>query len=125
MQRPAWHAIELSQTAPTGVVSVAIPIDVQKMLLSTPEWCFHVHQRLAPDPSCVKEAAVIGIPDQQWGEMVMACVVLKDGTTLLADEMIVHCRERLSPGFRRFQVYLASLTRSAKSIRPRYIPKGR
>jgi len=53
------HAIELAQTAPTGVVSVEIPIDVQKMLLSAPAWRFHFHPRLAPDPSCVKEAADI------------------------------------------------------------------
>jgi acyl-CoA synthetase (AMP-forming)/AMP-acid ligase II len=25
----------------------------------------------------VREAAVFGIPDSQWGELVMACVVLK------------------------------------------------
>src|SRR5215471_1466041 len=49
------YAIEFAQTAPTGVVSVEIPIDVQKMLLSAPTWRFHVHQRLAHDPSCVKE----------------------------------------------------------------------
>ena len=27
----------------------------------------------------VREAAVFGIPDPQWGELVMACVVLKPG----------------------------------------------
>src|SRR5713101_8867950 len=31
------HAIELAQTAPSGVVSVEIPIDIQKMLLLNPE----------------------------------------------------------------------------------------
>ena len=28
----------------------------------------------------VREAAVFGVPDSQWGEIVMACVVLKPGT---------------------------------------------
>jgi len=27
----------------------------------------------------VREAAVFGIPDPQWGELVMACIVLKPG----------------------------------------------
>ena len=51
------HAIALAQTAPTGVVSVEIPIDVQKMLLSAAELPFNLHPRLALDPSSVKEAA--------------------------------------------------------------------
>jgi long-chain acyl-CoA synthetase len=45
---------------------------------------------------CVKEAAVIGIPDEKWGEVVMACVALKDGATLTAEELIEHCRTRLA-----------------------------
>jgi long-chain acyl-CoA synthetase len=44
----------------------------------------------------ILEAAVFGIPDQQWGELVMACVVLKPGKTLSADELIVHCRRSLA-----------------------------
>jgi acetolactate synthase-1/2/3 large subunit len=53
------HAIELAQTAPTGVVSVEIPIDLQKMLLSASELPFNFHPPLDPDPSCVKDAAEI------------------------------------------------------------------
>lgn len=41
----------------------------------------------------VREAAVFGIPDPQWGELVMACVVLKTDSTLGADELIAHCRQ--------------------------------
>ena len=35
----------------------------------------------------VREAAVFGIPDPQWGELVMACVVLKPGMVLKADDL--------------------------------------
>ena len=44
----------------------------------------------------VREAAVFGIPDSQWGELVMACVVLKPGKTLSVDDLIAHCRRSLA-----------------------------
>ena len=44
----------------------------------------------------VREAAVFGIPDPQWGELVMASVVLKPGTSLSADQLIAHCRRSLA-----------------------------
>jgi long-chain acyl-CoA synthetase len=47
--------------------------------------------------AAVQEAAVFGIPDSQWGELVMACVVLKPQAALTAEELDRHCRARLSP----------------------------
>jgi long-chain acyl-CoA synthetase len=44
----------------------------------------------------VREAAVFGIPDRQWGEIVMACVVLKARQVLSADELIAYCRRSLA-----------------------------
>jgi acyl-CoA synthetase (AMP-forming)/AMP-acid ligase II len=44
----------------------------------------------------IREAAVFGIPDSQWGEIVTACVVLKPKETLTADELITHCRRTLA-----------------------------
>jgi len=44
----------------------------------------------------VHEAAVFGVPDSQWGELVMACVVLKTGETLTADDLIAFCRRSLA-----------------------------
>ena len=44
----------------------------------------------------VREAAVFGIPDPQWGEVVMACVMLKPGSTLNVDALIAFCRKSLA-----------------------------
>jgi len=44
----------------------------------------------------VHEAAVFGIPDPQWGELVAAVVVLKPGHALTADDLIAHCRRSLA-----------------------------
>jgi acyl-CoA synthetase (AMP-forming)/AMP-acid ligase II len=44
----------------------------------------------------VREAAVFGIPDPQWGELVAACVVRKSGKVLSEDELIAHCRLSLA-----------------------------
>lgn len=44
----------------------------------------------------VKEAAVIPIPDPDWGEAVHACITLRDGRTVATDELIEFCRERLA-----------------------------
>ena len=44
----------------------------------------------------VREAAVFGIPDAQWGELVTACVVLKPGAALTADELTKYCHQFLA-----------------------------
>jgi long-chain acyl-CoA synthetase len=44
----------------------------------------------------VKEAAVIPIPDSDWGEAVHACVALRNGLQVTAAELEEFCRERLA-----------------------------
>lgn len=44
----------------------------------------------------VAAVAVIGVPDERWGEAVHAVVVLKPGRSATQDELIAHCRERIA-----------------------------
>jgi acyl-CoA synthetase (AMP-forming)/AMP-acid ligase II len=47
----------------------------------------------------VAEAAVVGVPDEKWGEGVKALVVMKEGKTVDAEELINHCRKDIA-GFK-------------------------
>jgi acyl-CoA synthetase (AMP-forming)/AMP-acid ligase II len=44
----------------------------------------------------VLEAAVFGVPDDTFGESVRAAVVLRQGETATADDLIASCRSRLA-----------------------------
>jgi long-chain acyl-CoA synthetase len=44
----------------------------------------------------VAEVAVIGIPDDSWGERVHAIVVPKAGATLTAEQLMEHCRDQIA-----------------------------
>jgi acyl-CoA synthetase (AMP-forming)/AMP-acid ligase II len=61
----------------------------------------------------VEEAAVIGVPDPEWGQEPRAVVVLKKGKDATSEEIIEYCRSKLS-GFKRPRsvVFLDSLPRN-------------
>ena len=44
----------------------------------------------------VLEAAVIGVPDEKWGESIKALVVLRPGAAATERELIDHCRGRMA-----------------------------
>ena len=50
-----------------------------------------VEQALYQHPD-IAECAVIGVPDEHWGERVLAVVRLKAGTSPTAETIITHCQ---------------------------------
>ena len=44
----------------------------------------------------VNEVAVIGVPDEKWGELVMALVVKSPTSTLTEDELIAYVKTKLA-----------------------------
>jgi acyl-CoA synthetase (AMP-forming)/AMP-acid ligase II len=64
----------------SGGISV-YPLEIETVLYHHPD---------------VLEAAVIGLPDPKWGEIVKAVVVPRKGAALRGDELIQFCKERLA-----------------------------
>jgi fatty-acyl-CoA synthase len=54
-----------------------------------------VEQAVVSHPA-VLEAAVIGVPDEQWGERPKAFVVLVEGQSATPEELIEHVKSRIA-----------------------------
>jgi fatty-acyl-CoA synthase len=53
------------------------------------ENCLYLHP-------AILECAVVGVPDEKWGEAVKAIVVLKPARDATEEELIAFCRERIA-----------------------------
>ena len=70
---------------------------VKDMIISGGEniYSAETEEALYNHPS-VAECAVIGVPDERWGERVHAIVRCKPGTTATAEELIAHCHKLIA-----------------------------
>jgi long-chain acyl-CoA synthetase len=72
-----------------------------------------VEQALYQHPA-VAECAVVGVPDEKYGESLFAAIVPQPGKTLTKEQVIEHCRARIG-GYKvpRQMVFLPQLPKSA------------
>jgi long-chain acyl-CoA synthetase len=72
-----------------------------------------VEQALYQHPA-VAECAVVGVPDEKYGESLFAAIVPQPGKTLTKEQIIEHCRARIG-GYKvpRQMVFLPQLPKSA------------
>ena len=94
--RGGWfHSGDLVRMDEEGFVYV---VDRKKdMIISGGENIYpaEIEEVLYTHPG-ILEAAVIGVPDETWGETVKAVVVPKPGAQLTAEEVIAHCTRHLA-----------------------------
>ncbi|MBM7647718.1 feruloyl-CoA synthase [Bacillus ectoiniformans] len=89
------HTGDLATRDEDGYITL---VDRKKdMIISGGEnvYSIEVEQVLYEHPA-VLEAAAIGVPDETWGEMVAAVVVLKQGEQVMEDELQSFCRKHLA-----------------------------
>ena len=67
------------------------------MIKSGGEWISSVEleNQLMAHPA-VREASVVGVPDDKWGERPLAAVVVEDGATVTMDELRAFLGERIA-----------------------------
>jgi acyl-CoA synthetase (AMP-forming)/AMP-acid ligase II len=58
-------------------------------------YCREVEEALQAFPGVV-EAAVVGVPDPKWGEVVKAYLVCQAGTRPAAEDVIAHCKKLIA-----------------------------
>ena len=71
------------------------------------------------DHPSVRDAVVVGLPDDHWGEIVAAAVIMKDGATFDADAIRQFCHERLASY--KVPLHVAPFTDLPKNATGKYL----
>ncbi|WP_322760426.1 AMP-binding protein [Frankia sp. Cr2] len=90
-----WHTTDLGRRLPDGRISFVGT--ATRMIKSAAENIYpaEVEACLERHPA-VREAAVIGVPDDRWVQSVKAVVALRDGANAADTELIEHCRAQIA-----------------------------
>ena len=90
-----WHTSDLGRREADGSITFVAPLT--RIVKSAAENIYpaEVEGCLARHPA-VREAAIIGLPDHKWTQRVLAVVVLKEGESATAEELIEHCRAHIA-----------------------------
>jgi long-chain acyl-CoA synthetase len=90
-----WHTNDLARREPDGAVSFIGPKG--RLIKSAGENIYPAEVELCLEAhAAVKEAAVIGVPDDKWMQSVKAVVVRHPGAAVSGEELIEHCRQSLA-----------------------------
>ena len=90
-----WHTSDLGRREPDGSITFVGPMTrivksaAENIYPAEVEGCLRQHPAVA-------DAAIIGVPDPVWTQNVKAVIVLKEGASASAEEIIEHCRERIA-----------------------------
>jgi fatty-acyl-CoA synthase len=125
--KEGWlHTGDLAKVDKEGFVYI---VDRKKdMIISGEENIYpaEIEQVLYSHPK-IQEAAVIGVPDEKWGESVKAVVVCKPGEKLTEEEVIAFAKQHLASYKKPKQVvFIDQLPRNAsmkvlkKELRQKY-----
>jgi fatty-acyl-CoA synthase len=94
--RGGWfHTGDLAVCDPEGTLDIVDRIKDVIITGGEKVYSVEVEGVLCAHPG-VSEAAVIGIPDETWGDSVKAVVVRSRGSAVDEQELIEHCRSRLA-----------------------------
>jgi fatty-acyl-CoA synthase len=83
-----------------------------------------VEQAIMSHPA-VLEAAVVAIPDERWGEVPKAFVVLKAGQQASPEELVEHCRQRLARFKAPKQIEFGELPKTSTGKIQKYLLRER
>jgi long-chain acyl-CoA synthetase len=116
-QRDGWHHTnDLGRRETDGSITFIGP--KTRMIKSAAENIYpaEVEGCIAAHDGVV-ECAVIGVPDPKWVQSVKAIVVVRDGATVEADDIIEHCRTRIASYKKpRFVEFVDKLPRAGFAV---------
>jgi len=113
-QHGGWHhTSDLGRLETDGTISFIGP--KTKLIKSAAENIYPIEvEGCIRQHGAVADVVVLGIPDPRWSQSVKAVVVLKQGASASAEEIIAHCKERIA-SYKKPKVveFAASLPRTS------------